>query len=43
MIFDTTSTAPTSAVADDPAAETRSFWDGIPFDGVRPAMFAGDI
>ena len=43
MIFDTTRTAPTSAVVDDPDALTRSFWDGIPFDGVRPAMLPGDL
>lgn len=43
MIFDTTRTAPTSAVVDDPDAPTRSFWDGIPFDGVRPAMLPGDL
>ena len=43
MIFDTTSTASTSTVADDPEAATRSFWDGIPFDGVRPALLPGDL
>lgn len=43
MIFNTTCAAPTSAVVDDPDAETRSFWDDIPFDGIRPAMFPGDL
>jgi para-nitrobenzyl esterase len=26
-------------VANDPDAEDRAYWDGIPFDGVAPAMF----
>jgi len=43
MIFDTTGAAPTSAVVDDPDASTRLFWDGVPFDGVRPAMLPGDL
>jgi para-nitrobenzyl esterase len=43
MIFDTTPTVPTSAVVYDPDALTRPFWDGIPFDGVRPAMLPEDL
>jgi para-nitrobenzyl esterase len=43
MIFDTTDTAATTEVVDDPDGTERAFWDGVPFDGVTPTWKPEDL
>ena len=43
MLFNTTDTSATSAVVNDPDSEERSFWDGVPFDGVTPTWAPEDL
>lgn len=43
MIFNTTDASPISEVVSDPAADERSFWDGVPFDGVTPTAKPEDL
>ena len=43
MIFDTTDAAPATEVVNDPDAGERSFWDGVPFDGITPASKPEDL
>jgi para-nitrobenzyl esterase len=43
MIFDTTDTATTSEVVNDPDGSERAFWDGVPFDGITPTWAPEDL
>lgn len=43
MLFDTTVSAPASEVVNDPDADERTFWDGVPFDGVTPTSKPEDL
>jgi para-nitrobenzyl esterase len=43
MVFVTTETTAMSEIADDPASNERTFWDGVPFDGVTPTSKPEDL
>ena len=43
MVFDTTESAVLTEVMNDPASDERTFWDGVPFDGVVPASKPEDL
>lgn len=43
MVFNTTDTSVTTDVASDPATDERTFWDGVPFDGVVPSSKPEDL
>ena len=43
MVFDTTEATAMSEIADDPAGDERTFWDGVPFDGVTPTSKPEDL
>ena len=43
MVFNTTETTAMSEIADDPASDERTFWDGVPFDGVTPTSKPEDL
>jgi hypothetical protein len=33
----------TTEVASDPAADERAFWNGVPFDGIKPTSEPEDL
>jgi para-nitrobenzyl esterase len=43
MVFNTTTTSMTTEVVNDPASDERTFWDGVPFDGVSPTSKPEDL
>ena len=43
MVFNTTETTAMSEIADDLASDERTFWDGVPFDGVTPTSKPEDL
>lgn len=43
MIFDAAQSSSLAEVVDDPAADERAFWDGVPFDGVVPTSKPNDL
>lgn len=43
MIFDGTEASVLSRVMSDPASDERTFWDGVPFDGITPASKPEDL
>ena len=43
MIFNARGERASSVVKRDPDGKTRAFWDGVPFDGVRPAHRPEDL
>jgi para-nitrobenzyl esterase len=43
MIFDATDASVTTEVASDPAADERTFWNGVPFDGIKPTSEPEDL
>jgi len=43
LLFDTTDAGPLTELVNDPAGDERAFWDGVPFDGVRPSSEPEDL
>ncbi len=43
MLLDAKEKSATSRMKNDPDGDTRAFWDGVPFDGVQPALRPEDL